>query len=92
MTKPQESLTDYVMVGNLANLSPCELSNLQETMTQSEAKEWVRRYRKKTMEYGKSEAYDWWQTTLADIAKRRGKQAAEDLRNRMNALKESSKS
>lgn len=89
MTKPQESLTDYVMVGNLANLSPSERSNLRETMTQSEAKEWIQRYRKKMMEHGRVEAYSWWQTTLADIAKRRGKQAAEDLRNRMNALKES---
>jgi hypothetical protein len=89
MNKPQESLTDYAMVGNLVNLSPSELLSLRETMTQSEAKEWVRRYRKKTMERGRVEAYNWWQTTLADISKRRGKQAAEDLRNRMNALKES---
>jgi len=89
MNKPQEFLTDYATVGNLANLSPSALSNLQETMTQSEAKEWIQRYRKKMMEHGKVEAYYWWQTTLADIAKRRGKQAAEDLRNRMNALKES---
>lgn len=89
MNKPQESSTDYVTVGNLANLSPSELSNLRETMTQSEAREWIQRYRKKTMEHGRAKAYDWWQTTLADISKRRGKQAAEDLRNRMNALKES---
>lgn len=88
MNKQPESLTDYVTVGNLANLSPSELSNLRVTMTQSEAREWIQRYRKKTMEYGQSEAYSWWQTTLADIAKRRGKQAAEDLRSRMNALKE----
>jgi exonuclease III len=85
--KQLQFLTESEKGGNLANLSPSELSNLRETMTQSEAKEWIQRYRKKTMEYGKSEAYSWWQTTLADIAKRRGKQAAEDLRNRMNKIK-----
>jgi len=89
MNKQPESLTDYVTVGNLVNLSPSELSNLRETMTQSEAKEWIQRYQKKMMEHGRAKAYGWWQITLADIAKRRGKQAAEDLRNRMNALKES---
>jgi hypothetical protein len=88
MNKPQESLTDYVTVGNLANLSPCELSNLRETMTQTEAQEWVRCYRKKAMECGKKEAFYWWQTTLEDITKRRGQKAAEDLRQRMNSLKE----
>ncbi|CAB4161763.1 hypothetical protein UFOVP776_32 [uncultured Caudovirales phage] len=88
MNKPQKSLTEPKKASNLANLSPSELSNLRETMTQSEAQEWVRRYKKKTMECGKKEAFYWWQTTLQDITKRRGQKAAEDLRQRMNALKE----
>jgi len=49
----------------------------------------VKRYRKKALEDGKKEAWNWWRDTLEDIAKRRGNAAAEDLRNRMNAWKES---
>jgi hypothetical protein len=89
MNKPTESLTEPKKASNLANLSSSERLNLQETMTQTEAQEWIRRYRKKMMEDGKKEAFYWWQTTLEDITKRRGQKAAEDLRQRMNALKES---
>jgi hypothetical protein len=89
MNKPKESLIEPKKVGNLANLSSLERLNLRETMTQTEAQEWIRRYRKKMMEDGKKEAFYWWQTTLEDISKRRGQKAAEDLRQRMNALKES---
>jgi hypothetical protein len=87
MNKPQESLTEPKKDSNLALLSSTELCALRETLTQTEAQEWVRRYKKKTMEHGTVKAYGWWQITLADIAKRRGKQAAEDLRNRMNEIK-----
>jgi hypothetical protein len=87
--KPQtESLTEPKKVGNLANLSSSELLSLRETMNQTEAKEWIWRYKKKTLELGKKEAFYWWRNTLDDIAKRRGPQAAEDLRTRMNSLKE----
>jgi len=88
MNKPQESLTEPKKANNLALLSSTELSHSREILTQTEAVEWVRRYRKKTMECGKKEAFYWWQTTLQDITKRRGQKAAEDLRQRMNALKE----
>ena len=57
-------------------------------MSQTEAQEWVKRYRKKAMEDGKREAWNWWRDTLEDIAKRRGQQAADELRNRMNLLKD----
>jgi hypothetical protein len=39
------------------------------------------------MEDGKKEAFYWWQTTLEDIAKRRGQKAADELRDRMNNQK-----
>ena len=89
MNKQTESLTAPKKDGNLANLSSSERLSLQETMNQAEAVEWVKRYRKKALEDGKREAWSWWRDTLEDIAKRRGQQAADDLRNRMNALKES---
>jgi hypothetical protein len=88
MTKQTESLTAPKKDGNLANLSSSALLSLRETMNQAEAVEWVKRYRKKALEDGKREAWNWWRDTLEDIAKRRGQQAADELRNRMNKLKD----
>ncbi|CAB4134127.1 hypothetical protein UFOVP272_22 [uncultured Caudovirales phage] len=88
MNKQTKSLTEPKKASNLALLSSTELCALRETLTQTEAVEWVRRYRKKAMEDGKKEAFYWWQTTLEDITKRRGQKAAEDLRGRMNLLRE----
>jgi hypothetical protein len=89
MNKQTEFLTAPVKDGNLANLSLQERLNLRETMSQAEAVEWKRRYRKKAMEEGKKEAFYWWQGVIEDIGKRRGKKAADELRTRMNTLKES---
>ena len=61
-----------------------ERLNLLETMRQAEAREWILRYQQKTKELGKAKALEWWQTTIADISRRRGEAAANDLRNRMN--------
>ena len=55
-----------------------------------ESREWIRRYRKKMLEEGRGEAQYWWQQTLTDIAKKRGQQAADDLRQRMNKIKQES--
>ena len=88
MTKQTKSLTEPKKVGNLANLSSSERLSLRETMNQTEAQEWIRRYKKKMLEDGKREAWNWWRDTLEDIAKRRGQQAADELRNRMNLLKD----
>jgi hypothetical protein len=86
--KQQPSLIGSEKANNLASLSLQGRLNLQETMRNSEAVEWIRRYRKKVLEEGRGEAQYWWQQTLADIAKRRGQAAADDLRNRMNEQKE----
>jgi hypothetical protein len=88
MNKQTKSLIKPKKASNLALLSLTELCALRETLTQTEAQEWVRRYRKKVMECGKKEAFCWWQTTLEDITKRRNQQAADNLRNRMNLLKD----
>ena len=86
--KQQQSLIGSEKANNLANLSSQERLNLRETMKQTEAMEWVRRYRKKALEEGRGEAQYWWQQTLADIAKKRGQAAADDLRQRMNEQKD----
>ena len=56
-------------------------------MKECEAREWITRYRTKLREEGTGEAMDWWTRTLADIAKRRGQKAADQLRDNMNRLK-----
>jgi len=86
--KQQQSLIESEKANNLANLSSQERLNLQETMRNTEAQEWIRRYRKKALEEGRGEAQYWWQQTLDDIAKRRGQAAADDLKKRMNEQKD----
>ena len=86
--KQQPSLIGSEKANNLATLSLQERLNLREIMRNSEAMEWVRRYRKKVLEEGRGEAQYWWQQTLADIAKKRGQVAADDLRKRMNEQKD----
>ena len=86
--KPTKSLIGLEKANNLATLSLQERLNLREIMRNSEAMEWVRRYRKKVLEEGRGEAQYWWQQTLADIAKKRGQAAADDLRRRMNEQKD----
>ena len=86
--KPTKSLIESEKANNLATLSLQERLNLREIMRNSEAMEWVRRYRKKVLEEGRGEAQYWWQQTLADIAKKRGQAAADDLRQRMNEQKD----
>ena len=86
--KQTKSLTELEKANNLATLSLQERLNLRETMRQTEAREWIRRYRKKVLEEGRGEAQYWWQQTLADIAKKRGQPAADDLRKRMNQQKD----
>ena len=86
--KQTESLIGSEKANNLATLSSQERLNLRETMRNTEAVEWIKRYRKKALEEGRGEAQYWWQQTLADIAKKRGQAAADDLRKRMNDQKD----
>ncbi len=88
MHKQQPFLTGSEKANNLANSSSQERLNLQETMKNSEAREWMARYRKKALEEGRGEAQYWWQQTLLDIAKKRGQAAADDLKKRMNEQKD----
>jgi len=79
-------LIESEKANNLANLSSSERLNLQETMRNTEALDWIKRYRKKALEEGRGEAQYWWQQTLIDIAKKRSQAAADDLRQRMNRI------
>jgi len=81
---PTASSTDLKTVKNLANLSSEQRLEMLETLRQTEARDWIRRYKTKIKAVGKREAYVWWQRTIDDIEKRRGKDEADDLRRRMN--------
>ena len=58
-----------------------------ELLKDSEAREWVARYKKKVNDLGQYDARTWWNKTISDIEKIRGKEAADDLRQRMNQYK-----
>ena len=62
---------------NLALLTSTERCVMLETLRQTEAREWIRRYRLKAKEIGQQKAKAWWENTKADIKKRRG-QAGHD--------------
>ena len=85
--KQQEFLIGSEKANNLATLSLQERLNLRETMKQTEALEWIKRFKKKALEEGRGEAHYWFQQVIADIAKRRGQAAADELRKRMNRIK-----
>jgi len=59
-----------------------------EHLKDCEAREWIARYRKKHLEEGRGEAIDWWNKTIAEIAKKRGQKQADDLKRRMNIQKD----
>ena len=59
-----------------------------EHLRDCEAREWISRYRKKHLEEGRGEAIEWWNKTIAEIAKKRGQDQADDLKRRMNIQKE----
>lgn len=53
-----------------------------------EAREWVARFRKKQLEEGKGEAIEWWSKIIKEIAAKRGQAAADELKQRMNTVKD----
>ena len=84
--KQQQFLIEPEKVNNLARLSSSERSSLQETMREMEAKEWIKRFQSKHQTQGLGNAKVWWEGILDDIAKKRGKPAVDELRQRMNRI------
>jgi hypothetical protein len=64
---------------NLALLTSIERCEMLETLRQTEAKEWIKRYRKKRMELGKQEGQAWWESIKMDIKKKRGQDGHDTL-------------
>lgn len=64
------------------------LSSSQETFRmECEAREWIKRFNAMKADHGLVAASGWWGQTIRDIEKRRGKEAAQQLRDAMNRLK-----
>ena len=56
-------------------------------MRDCEAREWLKRYREVASTSGGAQARQWWQQVCEGIEKRRGTDALNDLRRRMNEQK-----
>ena len=84
---PTQSLEDSKTAKNLANLSSEQRLLMLETLRQTEAKDWIKRYKKKIREEGKAEALAWWQKILSDLAKKRGQAAVDELRKRIYEIR-----
>jgi hypothetical protein len=88
--KPQkESLIALRMATSTPNGSLIQHYTSQEIwnlMREAESLEWVQRYKAKIKSVGKLEARRWWIKTITDIERIRGKEAAQDLRDRMNRI------
>ena len=69
---------------NLALLTSIERCKMLETLRQTEAREWLERYRLKAKQVGKQQAQAWWEGVKLDIKKRRGQAGADTLTNEMN--------
>jgi len=76
---------------NLALLTSTEHCEMLETLSQTEAKEWIKRYRKKRLELGKQNAQAWWESIKVDIKKKRGQDGHDTLITNMRQQNEKSR-
>jgi hypothetical protein len=83
---PIKFWTDTKKPVNLGTLTQQERSELLETLKMTEAREWIKRYKRKVKDLGKTRASTWWYEVLSDLEKRRGVIATNDLRKRMYEL------
>jgi len=78
--------TDEGKARNLALLTSTERSAMLETLRQTEAREWLQRYRLKENQFGKQQAQTWWEGVKLDIKKRRGQAGVVTLTTEMNRI------
>jgi hypothetical protein len=87
MNKPKKSLTGYEMVSTTPPVlwtSPYSSPETLMHMRRTEAMEWVQRYRAKASEDGAAAAQVWWAGIISAIERKRGLEAATELRKLMN--------
>jgi hypothetical protein len=90
MNKRTESLIDTKMENN-SPASPSTKHSISpetlEYMRETEALEWTQRFNKKVSEQGINTARNWWYRTISEIERIRGVAAADELRARMNRIR-----
>jgi hypothetical protein len=64
---------------NLALLTSTERCEMLETLRQTEARDWIRRYRLKAKELGQQKAQLWWLDVKMSLKKRRGQDGLDTL-------------
>jgi hypothetical protein len=79
--------TDDGKAKNLALMTSTERCKMLEILRQTEAREWLQRYRLKEKQFGKFKAQAWWEEVKADIKKLRGQAGADTLKCEMNRQK-----
>jgi len=72
-------LTEDGKAKNLALLTSTERCKMLETLSQTEAKEWLHRYRMKVKETGKQQAQAWWLGVKEGIKRQRGQAGLDTL-------------
>lgn len=90
MKKPKKSSPKRekaILLERTSYVSPYGQPETLEFLRDSEAREWIRRFRQKIGEQGAVNAQSWWVGVVSDIERIRGKAAADDLRWRMNQEK-----
>ena len=68
---------------NLALLTSTERFAMLETLRQTEARDWIRRYRLKAKQFGKQKAQAWWLDVKMSLKKRRGQAGLDTLTQEM---------
>jgi hypothetical protein len=64
---------------NLALLTSTERCKMLETLRQTEARDWIRRYRLKAKELGRQQTQLWWLEVKMSLKKRRGQDGLDTL-------------
>ena len=64
---------------NLALLTSTERCKMLETLRQTEARDWIRRYRLKAKELGQQQTQLWWLDVKMSLKKRRGQAGLDTL-------------
>ena len=64
---------------NLALLTSTERCKMLETLRQTEARDWIRRYRLKAKQLGQQKAQLWWLEVKMSLKKRRGQAGLDTL-------------
>lgn len=64
---------------NLALLTSTERCKMLETLRQTEARDWIRRYRLKAKELGQQQTQLWWLDVKISLKKRRGQAGLDTL-------------